>query len=113
MMGYGYFAMCDRQSGQYLGDVGIANHKRGLHPDFDDAPETGWVLSPAAFGKGYATEAMVAVLEWFERAHGKQRTVCMIESPHVASLNVARKLGYLAFTEVMIGDDAITLLERG
>ncbi len=112
MMGYGYFAMCDRESGQYLGDVGIANHKRGLHPDFDDAPETGWVLSPTAFGKGYATEAMMAVLDWFEGAHGKCRTVCMIETPHAVSKNVASKLGYTPFAEVMIGDDPITLLER-
>ena len=112
MMGYGYFALVDRQTGLYIGDVGIANHKRGLHPDFDDAPETGWVLSPAAFGKGYATEAMTAVLDWFEAAHGVARTVCMIETPHLASHNVATKLGYQPFTQVMIGDDPITLLER-
>jgi RimJ/RimL family protein N-acetyltransferase len=112
MMGYGYFAACDKVTGAYMGDVGIANHKRGLHPDFDDAPETGWVLSPAAFGKGYATEAMSAVLDWFEVTHGKGRTVCMIETPHAASQNVARKLGYQVFAEVKIGDDPITLLNR-
>jgi RimJ/RimL family protein N-acetyltransferase len=112
MMGFGYFACVERETGRYVGDMGIANHKRGLHPDFDDAPETGWVLSPDAFGKGYATEAMKAVLDWFVATHGKTRTVCMIETPHIASHNVATKLGYQPFATIMIGDDPITLLER-
>jgi RimJ/RimL family protein N-acetyltransferase len=112
MMGYGYFALCERESGLYIGDMGIANHKRGLHLDFDDAPETGWVLSPEAFGKGYATEAMQAVLAWFEETHGKGRTVCMVESAHRGSLRVADKLGYSTFANIKIGEDPITLLER-
>jgi RimJ/RimL family protein N-acetyltransferase len=112
MMGYGYFALCDKETGNYIGDVGIANHKRGLHPDFDDAPETGWVIAPSAFGKGYATEAMMAVLDWYETTQGKTRTVCMIETPHKNSHNVATKLGYQPFANILIGDDPITLLER-
>ncbi len=112
LMGYGYFALCERESGAYIGDMGIANHMRGLHPDFDNAPETGWVLAPSAFGKGYATEAMTAVLEWFQSVYGAQRTVCMIETPHTASQHVATKLGYKRFAEVMIGNDPMTLLER-
>jgi RimJ/RimL family protein N-acetyltransferase len=112
MMGFGYFAACDRQTGAYIGDMGIANHMRDMHPDFDSAPEAGWVLSPLAFGKGYATEAMTAVIDWFEGVHGKQRTVCMIEAAHVGSINVANKLGYSRFTQVMIGDDPIDLFSR-
>lgn len=112
MMGYGYFACCERESGAYIGDIGVANHMRGLHPDFDGTPETGWVLSPSVFGKGYATEATAAVLDWYEGTYGKTRTVCMIETPHKASHNVATKLGYQPFANIMIGDDPITLLER-
>jgi RimJ/RimL family protein N-acetyltransferase len=112
MMGYGYFALCDKETGGYIGDVGIANHKRGLHPDFDEAPETGWVLGPAAFGKGYATEAMNAVLDWYEASYGKTRTVCMIEAAHTGSINVATKLGYTQFAQVHIGDDPIALFSR-
>jgi RimJ/RimL family protein N-acetyltransferase len=112
MQGYGYFAACDKETGAYIGDLGIANHMRGLHPDFDQAPETGWVLAPAAFGKGYATEGMLAVLAWFEDTHGKQRTVCMIETAHAGSHNVATKLGYQRFAGIKIGEDPITLLER-
>jgi RimJ/RimL family protein N-acetyltransferase len=112
LLGYGYFAATEKATGAYVGDVGIANHMRGLHEDFDGVPETGWVLAPHAFGKGYATEAATAVLNWFEATHGKGRTVCMIETPHAVSHNVARKLGYVPFTEILIGSDPVTLLER-
>lgn len=112
LMGFGYFAACDRQTGAYIGDIGIAHHKRGIHPDFDSAPEAGWVLSPSAFGKGYAAEAMTAVLDWFTSVHGKTRTVCMIETAHADSHKVATKLGYHGFCEITIGQDPMTLLER-
>jgi RimJ/RimL family protein N-acetyltransferase len=112
MLGYGYFAACDRETGAYLGDMGIANHMRDIQPNFSGAPEAGWVLAPAAFGKGYATEAMIAVIDWFETHQGKQRTVCMIETPHIGSHNVAKKLGYQAYAEIKIGHDPMTLLER-
>jgi RimJ/RimL family protein N-acetyltransferase len=112
MLGFGYFALCERESGAHVGDVGIANHKRGIHPDFDEAPETGWVLSPDAFGKGYATEAMTAVLNWFEATHAKQTSVCMIQMGNEPSMKVARKLGYNVFTQVQMGDASLNLLSR-
>lgn len=111
-MGYGYFAICDKASGAYLGDAGFADHKRGLHPDFDHVAEAGWVLAPHAFGQGYATEAMQAALEWLDKEHGSARSVCMIETGHHASLHVATKIGYRPFTEISIGKDPVTLLER-
>jgi RimJ/RimL family protein N-acetyltransferase len=112
MMGYGYFACVERATGLYVGDMGIANHKRGLHPDFDDAPETGWVLRPSAFGKGYATEAMSAVIAWFEATHGGGRTVCMIQAPHTGSINVATKLGYSQFATVTVAEEPVALFSR-
>lgn len=113
LMGYGYFAVCERASGQYLGDAGFADHKRGLHPDFDGVPEAGWVLAPHAFGQGYATEAMQAVQNWLDGELGRLRCVFMIETKHTASHRVATKLGYKLFTEISIGNDPISLLERG
>jgi RimJ/RimL family protein N-acetyltransferase len=111
-MGYGYWAVCERESGLYIGDVGLADHKRGLHLDFDGVPEAGWVIRPEVAGKGYATEATGAILAWFEASHGPQRTVCMIESSHSASIKVAAKLGYERFSEITIGQDLISLFQR-
>lgn len=96
MLGYGYWAACDRETGLYLGDVGVADFHRELGPDFDRTPETGWVLAREAGGRGLATEAMTAILGWCD-AQGFARTVCMIEDGNTASERVAAKLGYRAF----------------
>jgi RimJ/RimL family protein N-acetyltransferase len=111
-LGFGYFSCCDRQTGVFIGEMGIADNKRGFHPDFDHAPEAGWVLVSKAFGKGYTTEAMGAILDWYDGAFGKCRTVCMIETPHSASINVAAKLGYRSFAEAVFADHPVTLFER-
>jgi RimJ/RimL family protein N-acetyltransferase len=100
MLGYGGWAVCDARSGLYIGDVGVADYKRGLGANFDGAPEAGWVLTPEAFGRGYATEAMQACLDWYEQTFGPTRTVRMISPDHVASISVARKLGFQAFADV-------------
>ena len=39
-----------RETGHYLGEVGLADHRRGLGPEFDGKPEAGWILAPRAQG---------------------------------------------------------------
>src|SRR5437762_7040767 len=57
LLGFGYWAVRERGSGRFVGEVGFANGKRTLEPSFGDAPEIGWVLATSAQGRGYATEA--------------------------------------------------------
>jgi RimJ/RimL family protein N-acetyltransferase len=112
LTGFGYWAVCEAGSGDYVADVGLADFRRGLGPGFDGAPEIGWVLSPAAFGKGYATEAAQAALAWHEATFGRVRTVCLIHPDNAASINVARKLGYGPFSDIESGGGPATLFER-
>lgn len=112
LLGFGYWAVCDRSSGLYLGDVGYADFKRGLGPDFDGLPEAGWVLAPDAAGRGIATEAMSAAEAWLEGALGPVRRVCMIEPDNQASVRVANKLNYRAFGHAEYGGSPVTLFER-
>lgn len=86
LMGYGMWAV--EAEGRFVGECGLAQFERGV-PEID-APEAGWVFAPEAHGKGYATEAMRAVLAWTTAP----RTVCMIAPDNAASLRVADKLGY-------------------
>ncbi len=111
-LGYGYWAVCDRESGLYIGDVGLADHKRGLHPGLDSSPEAGWVIIPPMAGKGFATEAMQATLDWYEASYGQARTVCMIESVHAGSIRVANKLGYERFAEITMPAGQVSLFQR-
>src|SRR6476619_1074622 len=64
IMGFGFWAMEEKASGQFVGAVGFLRLKRAIDPPLGDAPEIGWVLDPAMHGRGYASEAVEAVLAW-------------------------------------------------
>lgn len=94
LLGFGYWAVEERASGRYVGELGFANFQRNLGPDTDGLPEIGWALSPLAHGRGYATEALGAVLDWGDARFAEGTTFCIIHRDNAASLRVAAKLGY-------------------
>jgi len=112
LQGFGYWAVEERESSHFVGQVGLADFKRGLGPRFDSAPEAGWVLMPGCHGKGYATEAVEAVLAWGEQNIAMTRCVCMIAPDHAASLRVAEKCGFTPFAETEFKSSPVVLLER-
>ena len=93
-LGFGYWAIEDRESGRFIGEVGFAHYKRDIEPPLGDTPEAGWVLSPNVHGKGIATEVMTAALDWADRNFSDPKTVCIFDPEHEGSLRVATKLGY-------------------
>ena len=93
LLGYGYWTL-ETKDGVFVGQVGLADFKRDITVDVHGAPETGWVLSPDHHGKGYATEAMTAVLAWADECLDASRTCCLIDPGNTASIRVADKLGY-------------------
>ena len=97
VVGYGYWAVVEKESGRFIGDVGIADFRRDMEPAIYEAPEAGWALTPAAHGKGYATEAMTAVLVWADRNLDAARVTCMLDESNTASVNVARKCGFTRY----------------
>ena len=101
--GFGYWLVEEKHTGRFVGEVGFADHKRELAPStrepsvevpIQDSPELGWALATAMSGKGYATEAARAAIEWFEAHHQTLSTVCLIAPGNTASLRVAAKCGY-------------------
>ncbi|MDP8994867.1 MAG: GNAT family N-acetyltransferase [Pseudomonadota bacterium] len=97
MFGWGVFAVEEKESGDLVGQAGLSDFRRLLGRAFDPFPEITWSFEPRTQGRGYATEAARAALEWIERAHGVRRTVCLIHDANRASLRVAEKLGYREF----------------
>jgi RimJ/RimL family protein N-acetyltransferase len=92
VLGYGYWAVRERASGRYVGDVGFADFHRELEPPIRGWPEAGWVLASWAHGRGYATEALTAACRWLD---GSQPcAVCILASQNVASIRVAEKAGF-------------------
>jgi RimJ/RimL family protein N-acetyltransferase len=85
--GYGMFAAIDRGEGRFLGRAGL---KRW--PQFGET-EVGWVLRRDAWGRGYATEAGRACIEWAFGSLGLRRLTSMVHPRNEASIRVARRLG--------------------
>ncbi len=116
VMGYGFWVLRDKASGRFVGEAGLADFRREVTPGFDGAPEAGWALAAWAHGRGLATEAMRAVTQWGDAnlpdlGRGT-RTVCMIDPDHAASIRVAEKLGFRAWTETRYMGAPIRLFER-
>jgi RimJ/RimL family protein N-acetyltransferase len=111
LLGYGPWIVRERATGSFVGEVGIVDLHRDITP-LIDAPEAGWVLSPAAHGHGYATEAVNAALAWRDANVAGNRTVCMIDPENVASIRVAAKCGFHEFGRTAYKDAAVILFER-
>ncbi|WP_230482716.1 GNAT family N-acetyltransferase [Sphingomonas sp. Leaf21] len=109
--GYGAWVVCDRVTGAILGDVGMLESRRAIVPELT-VPETGWALSAAGHGRGYAGEAMRAALGWAD-ANGVPRTCCIIDPGNAASLRLAGKLGYGSVVEGVYHERPILIFQRG
>lgn len=97
LLGYGYWSFVECATGKFVGNGGLAQFERGI-PELEGYPEAGWAFAPDAWGKGYATEAMAAILAWADAAKlGEIR--CIIDPGNAASHNVAAKLGFEKFAD--------------
>ena len=112
VVGYGYWVVRERESGAWVGEVGFANFQRDMTPPLGDSPESGWVIAPRLHGKGYATEALAAMLAWGDQQLPAKRTVCMIAPANAPSLRVAEKCGYQRFGDAVYKGEASLLFER-
>jgi RimJ/RimL family protein N-acetyltransferase len=93
--GFGILAVEWRETGELLGRVGIQ-----YHVTWPDDPEVGWALDPAWWGRGIATEAGAACVEWGHGELGFDRLVSITTDPNLASRSVMRKLGFRFHTTV-------------
>jgi RimJ/RimL family protein N-acetyltransferase len=96
LLGFGYWVVEERATGGFVGEVGFADYKRDVEP-LRGLPEIGWVFASQAHGKGYATEAVRAVVAWGDARFGSARTACIIAPENLASIRVAEKCGYHEF----------------
>src|SRR6185437_11950010 len=87
------WAIEERTSGQYIGDIGYAEFRRDVAPALHGMLECGWALTRAAQGKGYASEALAAIETWRRMHFPEGRAVCIIAPENVASVRVAEKAG--------------------
>lgn len=96
--GYGPFAVIERSTPRLIGYCGLF-----YFSDVSGQPEVelGYRLARSAWGKGYATEAAIAVQEFALTALGMKRLISIIDPANAASIRVAEKLGMKFESEVM------------
>lgn len=112
LLGYGYWAVEEKSTGRFAGDVGFGDFHRIIEPAIRGVPEMGWVLGPLFHGQGYATEAVAAAIQWFD-AQQKRRSVCIIDPANEASLRLAAKNGFREWCRTTFMGDEVIRLERG
>lgn len=87
LKGYGPFGIEDRESGAYLGEVGI------FHGEGYPEPELGWFVVPQAEGRGIAAEAAGAVMGWVRRTFGWDEITNIIAPGNARSIALGLRLG--------------------
>lgn len=86
----GQWAVDLRSTGELIGRAGT-NHP--ARPDWPGI-EVGWAFDPSHWGRGYATEAGRAAVEWAFANHGVPELVSCILPENTASQAVAHRLGF-------------------
>ncbi len=90
--GFGIEALLDRASGVMIGWAGLAVPH--FLPEILPAVEVGWRLAGPWRGRGLATEAGAAAVEFGFTEGGLERIVSIYEPENVASGRVMERLGF-------------------
>lgn len=94
LLGYGYWAVEERETGRFMGEIGFADYKREINPPMNGLPEAGWMMARHAQGQGMAQEGMEAALKWCDEHVEANGTWAMITPENTASLRLADTLGF-------------------
>ena len=112
LLGFGYWALEEKSTGSFAGELGFANFRRDIASSMRDVPELGWTLASRFHGKGFATEAVRAAVAWGDVRFGPMRTVCLIDADNLASIRVAQKCGYEVFEQITFHERRTLFLAR-
>jgi RimJ/RimL family protein N-acetyltransferase len=96
LQGFSMFSVLEKSTGRWVGRVG---------PHFPEGwpgPEVGWSVVKDVNGKGYATEAATAAIDWAFDRLGWEEVIHCIAEDNLPSQGVARKLGARILREGML-----------
>lgn len=100
--GHGMFSVRDRVTDRFLGRAGLKYWKQ-----FDET-EAGWVLRREVWGRGYATEAARACIDWGWRVLEVPYLTAMIQRENVRSIRVAERIGFSPMrTDTLLGEKVV------
>ena len=105
LRGYGIWAIEFTKTGELLGRAGLLNlyNWPGI--------EVCWALSPNQWGKGYATEAAIAAIEWAFNNKITDSLISLIHQNNTKSENVAQRAGETFKELISFKDHPTTIYE--
>ena len=112
VVGFGGWMIERKADGRMLGTVGLFDARRDLQPDFEGAPEMGWILDSEVHGQGIGREACDAALAWADAQLGPTPIWAIISPGNAPSLKLAEKLGFERLDDSVYHDEPIAILRR-
>ncbi len=103
-----FLALAIERDGRLIGDVSL--HLRSVGAA-ERSAEIGWVLHPSAGGRGYATEAASALLDFAYDVVGARWVTAVTDARNAPSLALARRLGFVEVRSA--GADLVLMRPRG
>lgn len=101
--GFGRMACIENSTGRLIGFSGLK-----FLEDLQEV-DIGYRFLPDCWGKGYATESALALIEHARRSLGVTRIVGLVQPENVGSASVLRKLGLTFERTFRPGDSAVDL----
>lgn len=111
-LGYGYWALEEKATGELAGELGFGDFKRDLQPAISPMPEIGWALASRLHGQGFATEAVSAALAWGDVHFGGRTTCCIIDPENLPSVRLAEKFGYREWQRTTYKEHNVVIYTR-
>lgn len=89
--GYGFWAACDTETGDFLGYCGLAATAAG--DGSPDEIEIGYLIRRDLWNRGLGTEAARAAVRLCRRRFGRPDPIALVDPRNAASIRVAEKIG--------------------
>jgi ribosomal-protein-alanine N-acetyltransferase len=102
--GIGMFVVERAEDARVLGRAGFLRWDSETWEIGGSETELGWGLAREHWGRGYATEAAVALRDWALAERGLTRLISLIQPANLRSIRVAEKLGERYERDVEVRD---------
>ncbi|TKT82572.1 GNAT family N-acetyltransferase [Aquamicrobium sp. LC103] len=91
-LGFGFWAI--EHEGRLIGEAGVQDVRRAIEPSLAGTLECGWAITPDLHGRGFAREAVAALLGWADANHPTRAQSAIIAPANAASIRVATNFGF-------------------
>ena len=103
--GFGFLFMIEKATGEVVGHCGMKRVDHPCAPNQGDH-EIGWLVREDRWRRGYAEEAMRAVLDWAFGRIGAPRVVALTSRANAPSWKLMEKLGMVRREDLDFSDPA-------